>query len=102
MGEPVSGKGSSRRGSDPESRRKFEEGWARIFKKPRAAKKPSGPIRWPGDRDYPVWVCTECAEKAGGRMRREYATWHVDLCGVCAALRTVTEPRDFGYPPFPR
>lgn len=56
----------------------------------------------PSDEDYPTWVCTECAEAAGGKMPVDHlATWHYDKCDVCGGeKKTVTQPRDFGYPKF--
>jgi hypothetical protein len=49
----------------------------------------------------PAFVCTECAEKAGGKMHPEHAaTWHNGECGICHKTKAVTEPRDFGHPVF--
>lgn len=49
--------------------------------------------------NYPTWVCAECGLKASGR-HAGVATWHEDVCDVCGQKKTVTEPRDFGYPNF--
>lgn len=49
--------------------------------------------------DYPAWVCTPCAEKAGGIWPNGHVgTFHNGICHVCGELKAVTEPRDFGYP----
>lgn len=49
--------------------------------------------------DYPVWVCSPCAEKAGGRWPKGHvATFHVGICHVCGEEIAVTEPRDWRYP----
>ena len=51
---------------------------------------------------YPHWVCQECAKKHGGHSRHgSIATWHPDICDVYNGWKTVTEPRDFGYPDLP-
>jgi hypothetical protein len=48
-----------------------------------------------------AFVCTECAEKAGGKMPKNHiATWHDGKCDICHKLKPVTEPRDFGHPVF--
>lgn len=50
---------------------------------------------------YPTWVCFECAQKVGGKFPEGHlATWHIDICDVCKETKSVTEPRDFGYPDF--
>ena len=100
----MSGKGSTQRG-DAEARRKYAEGWDRIFgRKKRTGRKKAATmadmlavaLRYP----YPAWTCAECAVAAGGKMHRDYATWHRGTCPVCGLDRMVTEPRDFGYPKF--
>jgi hypothetical protein len=96
----MSGKGSSRRGSDPESRRKFEEGWARIFKRGKDWRKVKERMRVEL-KSYPSWVCHACAMAAGGRDDGRDSTWHMGYCGVCRLSKPVTEPRDYGYPVFP-
>jgi hypothetical protein len=49
--------------------------------------------------DYPTFVCSFCAESAGGKMPAGHiATWHNGICPCCGHLRQLTEPRDFGYP----
>lgn len=50
-------------------------------------------------KEYPTWVCMECAENAGKELRGP-ATFHVDTCGVCGKEKAVSEPRDFNYPKF--
>lgn len=50
---------------------------------------------------YPGWVCSPCAKAAGGVFPDGHlATFHYDHCHVCGHWRSVTEPRDFGYPIF--
>lgn len=58
----------------------------------------------PSDDDYPVWVCSECGNKAQKDKRRIHAvaTFHSGWCEVCDQYKAVTEPRDFGYPVFDR
>lgn len=52
-------------------------------------------------RNYPSWVCSECAKKAGGKWPDGHlGTFHDDECGVCREVKEVTEPRDWGYPEF--
>lgn len=49
----------------------------------------------------PDFVCTECAEAAGGKMHPKHqATWHIGECGICHKTKAVTQPRDFGHPAF--
>ena len=49
--------------------------------------------------DYPAWVCSSCAEKAGGKWPKGHvATFHSGICHVCGELVAVTEPRDWCYP----
>lgn len=54
--------------------------------------------------DQPEWVCTDCGTKYGSWHQGKYcgpkvhyATYHVDLCGVCKKEKECTEARDFGY-----
>ena len=41
------------------------------------------------------WICSECADRAGGRCPGEGSTWHMDNCRVCKKYGAVTQPRDF-------
>jgi hypothetical protein len=50
-------------------------------------------------RIHPEWVCADCATAAGGKSRRT-PTWHNGKCGVCSQTKPVTQPRDYGNPPF--
>lgn len=53
------------------------------------------------EKNYPSWVCTKCAEAAGGAIPPAHLpTWHIGECGVCLETKTVTQPRDFRYPDF--
>lgn len=54
----------------------------------------------PEPKEYPTWICTPCGTRYGKRVP-ELATYHGGWCGWCGARTTVTEPRDFGYPPPP-
>ncbi len=45
------------------------------------------------------WICEECALLGGGKMPENHlAAWHLGKCDACDQKKTVTEPRDFGYP----
>ena len=51
--------------------------------------------------EYPVWVCTPCAKKAGAKWPEGHcATFHNGRCCVCKGKAVVTEPRDWRYPKF--
>lgn len=45
----------------------------------------------------PAWVCFACGERHRAGQWFEFSTWHMDECGVCHCLTSVTEPRDCGY-----
>jgi hypothetical protein len=97
------GKGSARRGLDPESSRRYHDGWEAIFgqggaTKPRKRRAKATDCRKP----YPSWVCADCCTKAGGKHRRAdgISTWHTGDCEVCGITQWVTQPRDYGYPKF--
>ena len=48
---------------------------------------------------YPEWVCGDCAIANGGNWTKGHlATFHDDLCGWCGQIRSVTKPKDYGYP----
>ena len=60
---------------------------------------------------YPSWVCSKCGLKAlehfvadkpqyARYLGRVTAIWHKDKCDVCQETKSVTEPRDFFYPPL--
>jgi len=49
---------------------------------------------------YPAFVCYDCAIAAGGKLLHENATYHEGNCGVCGKMRSITEPRDYGFPNF--
>jgi hypothetical protein len=47
--------------------------------------------------DEPAWVCADCGKAWGYGMKKGHlATWHEDWCGVCARVKTVTDPRAYG------
>jgi len=51
--------------------------------------------------NYPPWTCSDCAYKAGGKWKDKHiATFHQNICPVCGELKSVTEPRDYGYPKY--
>lgn len=49
--------------------------------------------------EYPKVICGPCGRKYG-KPRAGASTFHDNTCGWCGEMRSVTEPRDFGYPPF--
>ena len=52
-------------------------------------------------KNYPVWTCQECAKAHGGSVPAGHiCCFHMDICDVCFTWKSVTEPRDFGYPKF--
>lgn len=49
--------------------------------------------------DYPSYVCSDCAESAGGKFSVGHvACFHTGICPCCGCIKTLTEPRDYGYP----
>ncbi len=116
--EPVSnGKGSARRGTDKASDAAYRAGWDAIFgaKNTKRVHKTTKCVqpRWLKGQvaldklaevtraaDYPSWVCSDCATKAGGKLRGDSATYHTGDCEVCGITQWVTQPRDYGYPKF--
>ena len=49
--------------------------------------------------DYPTFVCSDCAESAGGKFPVGHvACFHTGICPCCGCIKTLTEPRDYGYP----
>ena len=58
----------------------------------------------PGEKGYPNEVCSDCGREAALRANTKclpVSTYHQGKCEVCGRLfQKVTEPRDFGYPPF--
>lgn len=49
--------------------------------------------------EYPVRICADCATAAEAKMPNWHvATFHPDVCDVCNRWKSVTEPRDYGYP----
>jgi len=50
---------------------------------------------------YPAWICANCGDKYGKMPQGHIATWHEDTCGWCGEVKSVTEPRDYGYPDAP-
>lgn len=49
---------------------------------------------------YPSWICKECAYKLGYPQMSMLSTYHIGSCGWCKKQTAVTQPRDYGYPPF--
>jgi len=61
---------------------------------------------WTSDRvgkakKCPALVCGPCARKNGGHWPDGHlASVGTGICGWCGELKTVTEPRDWGYPRY--
>jgi len=52
---------------------------------------------------YPTWICDPCGTFYGHGRHIYVSTWHIGRCEVCGTAGVfVTEPRDFGYPVFPK
>ena len=51
---------------------------------------------------YPAWMCHDCGVAARGGPLRALAgaAYYKSKCEVCGKVRSVTEPRDYGYPEF--
>lgn len=47
--------------------------------------------------DYPGLVCFNCCRQANGKIPC-MATYHLNICEVCNKWRSVTHPRNYGYP----
>ena len=47
---------------------------------------------------YPNAICHACGTDRGTHQR--ISTYHAGVCGWCGEQRPVTEPRDYGYPPY--
>jgi hypothetical protein len=49
--------------------------------------------------EQPGWVCRDCGIQYSRRNKLVslISSWHEDKCGVCGQIKSVTEPRDFGY-----
>jgi len=53
------------------------------------------------NKEYPTWVCSDCARDTGATWPKGHvATFHMGICDVCNHNKSVTEPRDWGYPRF--
>jgi len=56
-------------------------------------------------KPYPAWVCIDCAKNALTqdalkKLEGSLSTFHYGMCGICEKEKSVTEPRDYGYPNF--
>jgi len=50
---------------------------------------------------YPSWICGQCAIDHGGIWKKGHvATFHDGFCGWCSQIRSVTQPKDYGYPAY--
>lgn len=49
---------------------------------------------------YPDWVCADCAKPVAKRFPSGDSTSHEGTCDVCGQKKSVTQPRDYGYPDF--
>lgn len=52
-------------------------------------------------KPYPLVICADCGRKYQTRGGSGISTFHQDICDVCGEDKTVTEPRDYGFPTFP-
>lgn len=52
-------------------------------------------------KDYPRTICCDCGEKHGRWPKGHVATFYKGVCGWCGETKTVTEPRDHRFPPWP-
>ncbi len=50
--------------------------------------------------DYPDFICDNCANSLGHKNKSQASSYCHWICGWCNNPAQVTEPRDFGYPPF--
>jgi hypothetical protein len=51
-------------------------------------------------KPYPDWICSDCGMKYG-KPRTDVSTFHMAKCDVCGNKKSVTQPRDYGYPTIP-
>lgn len=47
-----------------------------------------------------VWICEDCGNRYG-KKRLGISSWHQGECNYCGEFKSVTQDRDFGYPPLP-
>jgi len=52
------------------------------------------------NEEYPFWICADCAYSLGCPNRKTISCYHLGECGWCKKETAVTQPRDYGYPPF--
>lgn len=58
--------------------------------------------RMRGKNEYGDWICGDCGKKYGRIIDGHICTMHIGRCDWCKRRRvSVTQPRDFGYPPMP-
>jgi len=50
--------------------------------------------------EYPRWICQECANSRGHHNLCLVSSYCMATCGWCDKNKPVTQPRDYGYPPF--
>lgn len=50
--------------------------------------------------EYPHWICRDCAKGLSHPAKTTVSSFHQGHCGWCLKITSVTQPRDFGYPPF--
>ena len=46
-------------------------------------------------------ICAPCGARLGRGRATRSTTWSTGDCGWCGEHTSVTEPRDYGYPPAP-
>lgn len=61
-------------------------------------------VRARGDRvnKYPGCICADCGRKHGRVVPGHISVFNVGICGWCGEEKSVTEPRDYCYPPGPK
>lgn len=52
------------------------------------------------NEDYPKTICKECAESLGYQNKKSVSCYSYDVCGWCKEIKVITEPRDYGWPPY--
>jgi hypothetical protein len=54
------------------------------------------------EENYPAWICNDCAKEMNAKKAIRLSTYHTGICGFCDQEKGVTEPRDWGYPGYPK
>lgn len=48
------------------------------------------------------WICIPCGKQHGIPATGSIVTFNEAVCGWCGEKKSVTAPRNYGYPPLPR